>query len=103
MNGHSASMWVNLEISKVNFKKTPNLVDRQLCHVTTRARMFCAVGLRDAVDVMEGGHDGLEVELRALRQVGRVAEIVEREQSRAAFDLEGIINLLNSALLFLIM
>lgn len=50
-------------------------------------RLFGSVGLGEAEDVSQGGNRRLQVELRRLREVGLLSEVVKLEQGGAAFHL----------------
>ena len=55
--------------------------------MSARARLLGSVGLGEAKDIAQRRDDRLKVELRRLRQVRLVAEVVQVEESRTSFDL----------------
>ena len=55
--------------------------------MSARSGLLCSVRLRHAEDVSHRRHHRLEVQLRRLRQVSGVAEVVELEESGAALHL----------------
>ena len=74
-------------VSTVPDAQLPKIKKKIAHKMSTRSRLFGSVGLGEAEDVSQGGNRRLQVELRRLREVGLLSEVVKLEQGGAAFHL----------------